>query len=313
MAGQVSYDIAHLKYMDIEDRQFINRYSNFIIGKLTKSYDIERFYATLTGINISSDYYNQEEVLSDINHIIFGIISNKDAVIIGRNRLLSLLENPDIKHKLSIVNQYKLLLRILQARSLPDDILESMLVYIRSMVSNSFISKETINNTFISMKTKLMNTLKDMKSLLYDQILHFESNESDCYMWHIDCIHNNYELGSIFVFYNPNNPIILNEKVGLMIQDIVKYSIPLLVQSLFPDYGVFIPKLNTILETPINMIASSINVNYIFVRPIGNQGDILKKFYGYLETGVELNYPCETISIGFESWLYKEVDKSTTL
>ena len=315
MSGTVSYDVAHLRPLVYDDVQFVNLYIDFITGKRT-NYVMGELHSILTGIDIFDDYYGNKTV--DLNDIINSDSnSTKEIIIIGRNKLSSLLQDSTIRHYISITNQYNILLRIIESmnRGLPDDILQNILDYMQSISPDETLSKEMINNAFKSVEfTREHNNpyhiFQSMKSLMYDQMAHFKSKEIDCNIWHIDCKHNNYELGSICVFYNSKNPMIFNGKKGLMIQDIVKYPIPFLVQFLFPNYNGFIPKLNTVLETPINMIASSVGIDYIFVRPINNQGAILIKFYGYKETDAKLTYPCETISVGFETWLYKEIEKS---
>ena len=94
-----------------------------------------------------------------------------------------------------------------------------------------------------------------------------------------------------------------------VIYNAFKYPIPYLVQLLLPRYNGHIPKLNNLLEDGIVALATDMNLDYIFVRPIGNQGSILKKYFGYKETEEELTYPCQTISVGFDTWLYKEVNR----
>jgi len=223
------------------------------------------------------------------------------------------LDDSTIRHYVSITNQYNKLLKILKSlnRQLPDDILREILSYIKSISSDINLSIDMIQQVFLSIEFRKnqepYTTLESMKSLLYDQIHHFKSTEIDCNIWHIDCMHNNHELGSICMFHNHSKPMIFDGKFGMMIQDIVKYPIPYMVQLLFPKYNAIVPKLNTALEVPINMIAVSVNVSYIFVRPIHNQGSLLIKYYGYKESQTELSYPCVTISIGFDKWLYREV------
>lgn len=229
---------------------------------------------------------------------------------------ISLLQDPTIRHFISVYKQYKLLTRIIRSMNnvLSDDISSSILTYMKSISDDEILSTDLINNAFKSVEFNRSrgnpyHIFNSMKDILDDQIEHFKSNENDCKIWHVEAKHNNYDLGSICIFYNSTKPMILDEKFGLMIQDIVKYPIPFMVQFLFPTYGPFIPKLNTILETPINIVAGHIGLDYIFVRPIGNQESILTKYYGYKETNVKLTYPCNTISVGFSKWLYKEVDK----
>ena len=90
-----------------------------------------------------------------------------------------------------------------------------------------------------------------------------------CQMWQIVAQFNGRQLGSIFSFYNEKiNP------EGLLMQDIVKYPIPQLLQLIYPEY--IQPKLNDLLKVPLDMIARELNVDYIYVHPLKRQGDILK-------------------------------------
>ena len=312
MSGTVSYDIVQLRKLSYDEITFVTNYINLISGNQLDSYDMSSMYNMLTGI----DTDDEDKINNDINHILSNNYPVNAEIVNGRNTLLSLLQDPTIKHFISVNNQYNLLTRIIRSmnNTLPDDISASVLAYMKSISGDVNLSIDLINNTFKSVKFNRSDDnpyhiFSSMKDLIYDQMGHFKSDETDCNIWHIEGKHNDYELGSICVFYNSTIPMILDGKFGAMIQDIVKYPIPFLAQFLFPTYNPFIPKLNTVLETPINIVAGYIGVDYIFVRPIGNQGSILTKHYGYKETDAKFTYPCETISVGFSQWLYKEVDK----
>lgn len=307
----LSYDIAELRHLQNKEVRFINTYVDLIIGKEISSYNIEQLYELLTSIDISEYNYNKQKILIDIKHIVDPTITYSDnqVIIDGRFKLISLLEDPTIRHNISVINQYKLIIDLIRSKNnnLPDNILEQVIIYIES-ISKQVLAKDLINDLFKFADPNLFTALESAKLILGDQISHFKSTEIDCQIWHISCEHNNYEIGSICAFYNEDVPMIKDTKYGMMIQDVVKYPIPLLIQYLFPNIT-SIPKINTMLEIPINIVANSLNVDYIFVRPINNQSNILKKFYGYKELGIKLSYPCETISRGYDHWLYKEVHK----
>lgn len=77
-----------------------------------------------------------------------------------------------------------------------------------------------------------------------------------------------------------------------MIQEITKHVIPMIVELTFPDYKKYIPSLNSIIMEPIDMIAHDLSVDYIYVHPIGKQGDILEKHYGFHKTQCSAHIPC---------------------
>lgn len=163
-------------------------------------------------------------------------------------------------------------------------------------------------------KESLFNNLMSINSLLNDQLAHirdsfYDEHNDKCKVWNIIGSYNGSPYGSINVFHNPDNSISYDRHEGVMIQNIVKFPLPFIVQTLFPRLGNMIPKLNTILELPITTIVRTLNLDMIFVRPVGNQGSILERHYGYYEIpgSVKLRYPCKMISVGFGPWYYKQL------
>jgi hypothetical protein len=99
---------------------------------------------------------------------------------------------------------------------------------------------------------------------------------------------NNNIYGGIFGFYNNTYPEVL------FIQGITKYLIPTLISIFLPEYDKLLPRLNNILNEPIETLARNLGVKRILVAPIGTQGNILEKYFGYVKTS-EIYYPCYNI------------------
>jgi len=314
MSGTVSYEIAELRHLNDKEYTFWWSYGDLMSGIDMVPYSIKKIHEELTGVVLQDRSKMFDNVMNISTNADIDFINEEVAT--GRAKLAVMMQDDTYRHYVSIRTQHMLLSRITDSmnKGLPDDILESMLLYMRSISNDESLSKELINDTFLSVKFdespgNPAHIFESMRLIMDDQIAHFDSKETNCQIWHIEGRHGDYPLGSVCLFYNANKPMIFEGGYGAMIQDIVKYPIPFLVQFLFPSYNIFIPKLNTVLETPINITAAHIGVDYIFVKPIGNQGDILTKYYGYKQTTAKPAYPCSTISPGFGWWLYKEVYK----
>jgi hypothetical protein len=73
----------------------------------------------------------------------------------------------------------------------------------------------------------------------------------------------------------------------IMIQAITKYPVITLFEETYPESRNLIPKLNTILDPVIQDVGRNFGAKYIYVDPIGRQGELLRKYYGYSKS---LNY-----------------------
>lgn len=122
--------------------------------------------------------------------------------------------------------------------------------------------------------------------------------ESECQKLFVLVRYLGVPYGGIFIFYNENTP------ESIVIQAITKYSIST-VTSVYLD----IPsKLNTILDPIINDIGKQLNAKYIYVNPIGKQGQILERYYGYHPTNVMPQpYPSLAQTMGSQQVYYKEI------
>lgn len=147
-----------------------------------------------------------------------------------------------------------------------------------------------------------LNSLKDAIVIIGEQMSYLESIKTICDIFFIEAKLNEHLYGSIFVFYHKDWPD------RIMIQGITKYITSLLFVILFPEFNKELPKLNSLLDPVIESLARRLGAKYIYVRPIGKQGAILEKHYGYIKTQEKYN-PIEcNISLGFETFYVKYLD-----
>lgn len=148
---------------------------------------------------------------------------------------------------------------------------------------------------------RILTILKDVRMILDEQLASFHEY-GPCKMWYINSYHNETPYGSIIVYHNKTNYV--------MIQNIVKYPIPILVQLLFPEYNKYMPRLNSVLMDSINTVARDVDADYIYVHPLEEQAEQLEKHYGFHRTETIWDIPCQTISPTFtKKAYYREVEK----
>jgi len=190
-------------------------------------------------------------------------------------------------------------------------ICKKIISYMKSLGDTEERGEEDIGTDII----KAINTKKqfkpfeDIKDILIDQNSHLHNDELSCSLYNINITQDGFDLGGIFCFYNEKEPTLFNGKKCMMIQDITKYTIPMLTQLIYPQFSPNVPKLNTVLETPLNIVAQLLDCDYIIVRPLENQEKILIKHYGYVKSGEKFKLPCKTISSGWGPWLYKQIER----
>jgi hypothetical protein len=168
-------------------------------------------------------------------------------------------------------------------------------------------STQELNN----MRHAYIREMQSITSLVNEQKEYAET-KSDCMKWFILAMYANKPLGGIFVFYNPKTQGHIPESSYIMIQAITKYTIPLFLSLIDGNYKNKLPKVNNILEPAIEYLAKSLNVDYIYVHPVGMQGELLQKYYGYkpLPNNYHLQRPCtEIYEVGeeFTNKYYKPV------
>lgn len=171
------------------------------------------------------------------------------------------------------------------------------------------ISMEEVRSRMkITQKTRdILDTVRQILNIQKEML-----SESDpCDMWRIKVIHNGALYGSILVFYKEGLEGHIPGSSYVHMQDITKFAIPLLVQLNFPEYGKYMPKLNSILMEPISTIARDLGCSLIYVHPLEDQARQLEKFYGFKKTTFKWRLPCHGIAQTPENLprYYKEVEE----
>jgi hypothetical protein len=138
-----------------------------------------------------------------------------------------------------------------------------------------------------------------IKNLQEEQHVYLEtcSSENECQMWLTVATINNQPYGCIFSFYRPG--------YDFMIQGISKFYIPGMFSFFYPEISNQLPKLNNLLIPAIESLAKKVGASRIVVRPIGNQGSILSKHYGFEHIDDDRT-PCDVI-FGWNPALAKSI------
>jgi hypothetical protein len=140
-----------------------------------------------------------------------------------------------------------------------------------------------------------------------------------CKVYFIESWINESRQGGIFLFGNA-------KKNFVQIQAITKYIASALIGVLYPECNLH--KLNDGLNSAIMTSTRAIGAKTIFVKPIENQGDILKEYYGYKmlinghPTVQSENFPyypnyqnrfyvCDIIMRARGTWYYKKIPDET--
>ena len=132
----------------------------------------------------------------------------------------------------------------------------------------------------------LLNTLPDLhdiQDLIREQLYYVENAGKEaqlCQKIFIMVFWHDMPIGGVVIFYNPNYAD-SNGDHYIYIQGITKYPVIYLIDTLYPEYTSHLPKLNTILDPIIQHIGRELGVSYIYVNPVGRQGEFLEKYYGY--------------------------------
>lgn len=113
-------------------------------------------------------------------------------------------------------------------------------------------------------------------------------DKSDCKIWIIISKLNNMLYGGTFVFWNFAFPNIV------MMQGICKFLSASILHLLYPEYDSKLPRLNSLVQPLVEKLTKDIGASIIYVAPIGNQGHILEKHYGYKKTD-NIIYPSNVI------------------
>lgn len=170
---------------------------------------------------------------------------------------------------------------------LPSDVVKRLMNFSKDVIDSN-ITKTRINHEF-DPNLDMFRILLDYRNIVFEQLEYTTADEKNCQVWVLYAIfENKYYYGSIFAFYNSKNPDVL------LIQGISKGITPILFSILFPEKSKNLPKLNSLFDEPLEKLARELGVKRIVVAPIGKQGDILEKHYGFRRVPT-IEYPCELI------------------
>ena len=124
--------------------------------------------------------------------------------------------------------------------------------------------------------------------LLSEQLDYLEEREEGCKIWFITAELNERLYGGTFVFWNANLP------GRVVMQGISRFFIPTLLNFLYPEQNSVLPRLNSIIQPAVETVARIVDAKQIYVFPVGKQGSILVKHYGFRRTP-DFRYPCKFI------------------
>ena len=104
-------------------------------------------------------------------------------------------------------------------------------------------------------------------------------------------------MGQIHVFHS-RDARTNHGRSFVVMQGILKTSLPHYFVELYPALRGYLPFLNDLLIPAGKSIARSLNVkvDFVLVRPVGQQRNLLKKLYGaqeLVEEGDNVRFPCE--------------------
>jgi len=136
----------------------------------------------------------------------------------------------------------------------------------------------------------IMSTIFRVRLLLIEQLDYLytidDFKKNGCNVWVISAEANNRLYGSVLAFHKSGSDI--------LIQGISRATIPTLCEIFVPGSLQILPRLNSLLLPTIESIGRSVGASKVVVAPIGNQGKILVKHYGF-KLDRKIKYPCKGI------------------
>lgn len=157
--------------------------------------------------------------------------------------------------------------------------------YFRDLLGDDIA--EIYANMVIEPTEQFIRNMVRLRNLIAEQDMYIESTEKDCEIYLITAYVDGELYGSVYGFYNHNYPSVI------MIQGISKS----LKYGLSDIFGVdnHLPKLNSVLMPAIESLGRRLGANQIHVSPIGKQGAILERHYGFKRVDA-IRYPCHIIA-----------------
>lgn len=169
----------------------------------------------------------------------------------------------------------------LSSETLPSALITEVENFIRQVLEMEPSSTNYILNE------KQIAYLVRVRNLLGEQDTYIEGLE-DCSSWYLVSKTDDLVYGGLFAFWNENQP------EDLLIQGIGKYLAPAVIAAFLPEYDQYLPRLNSLLQAGVESLARRLKVKRIYAAPIGKQGSILERHYGYRKSST-IYYPCTGI------------------
>ncbi|CAH6419318.1 Hypothetical protein HVR_LOCUS521 [uncultured virus] len=151
---------------------------------------------------------------------------------------------------------------------------------------------QSVFNTNIALKytptEDVLDRLVIVRNLLSEQLYYLSSEEPECTIWLVVSKINGLIYGAACVFYN------LKRSPNILMQGISRSFMPSLLEIIQPGILSTLPRLNSLLQPIVESIGRSVSAQKIYVAPIGNQGNILEKHYGFV-SDKSIIFPCSMI------------------
>lgn len=174
---------------------------------------------------------------------------------------------------------------------LPTEIDNAVSNFTRDIIGETMSISQLYKEAIEREDTVVIESLLASRNILSEQSLYLEyelEKEPDCSIWFITSQLSGCDYGGIFAFWNKKKPDIL------FIQGIAKYLATAFTSIFLPEFSKKIPSLNTVLQPPIESLARQLGADKIIVAPVGKQGEILRKHFGYRRVD-HVYYPCQEI------------------
>lgn len=176
----------------------------------------------------------------------------------------------------------------------PKELPISIINKIKKFYSDVYESEcEQKNLKMIEPSDENLLTLLNIRNLLSEQLgyIYNSTEEKDkCGVSFICSRINGIPYGGIFMFWDEEDPSYV------VIQGICKFITPSLISLLDQENSKKLPRLNDLLNPVIEQTARTIGAKIIYVAPIGKQGKILEKYFGYNATNY-MKYPSKIILV----------------
>lgn len=271
----------HSRYDTISLEESYRRYLDDVEmeNDLSEEFETGEF---ITALSYEEFVKSEKSTNSDYN----------DYIVTARQKLDEILNSSNtvegLKHRLYKYRDQTYIRRMTE--EMIEELKSEMKTYMDKIMP---ISPEEFDRGFDVQK--ISKILRSVQSILDDQIGSL-SDSSKCDIWMIEAIHNGLHHGSIFAYFDKKLRGHTRKSKFVMIQNIVKYPIPVMVQYMFPEYNKYMPRLNSMLMESINIVARDVGAKYIYVHPFKEQGSQLERFYGFRQIEFEWKMPCSSIS-----------------